>query len=154
MKTLISAMLIMITQVTSASPNSAQFNYTKFANNYFKIWTATQSPNATESDLENYLALLTEDVGHQHFPHDMEDHRNPSGKSNIREGMMHYLAAHKTYSAKLLSITYGASVIAIKYEAKATYMNQKDELAAWQHTMLEILELENGKVAVIRKYSE
>ena len=50
-------------------------NADPFAHQYFNAWVASQAPNATEDDLNNYLALLTEDVGHQHLPYDPDSSR-------------------------------------------------------------------------------
>jgi hypothetical protein len=65
--------------------------------------------------------------GHQHLPYDSDDTRSPEGKNNMREGMSHYLGAHTEYTGELISDSYRT---------------------------LEVLEIENGKVSVIRKYSE
>lgn len=41
-------------------------NFNNFATQYFEKVVATQMPNATEQDLDDYLALLKDDVGHSH----------------------------------------------------------------------------------------
>lgn len=146
--------VVLFFQVSAASSADAELDYDKFAKEYFAVWTATQSPNATQADIEKYLAMLTDDVGHQHFPNDPEDTRHPDGKAMMREGMMHYLGGHDSYQAKLLEVIHGAQAVVIKYAAQATYTNGNAEPVSWQHTMLEVLELEGGKVAVIRKYSK
>ena len=82
---------------------SDKFDNEQFAQQYFTAWTATQSTNATKQDIENYLALLTDDIGHQHFPYDINDERSVDGKKNMRKGMNYYLATHAEYQAKLNS---------------------------------------------------
>ncbi|WP_226669229.1 hypothetical protein [Microbulbifer aggregans] len=77
MKILISALLLLALQVSFSSSNDAKFDCEEFANEYFEVWTSTQSPNATKEDIENYLSLLADNVGHQHFPYDPEDDRDP-----------------------------------------------------------------------------
>lgn len=49
---------------------------------------ATQAPEATTQDLENYLALLTDDVGHSHLPYVTDDSREPDGKQAMRKGII------------------------------------------------------------------
>ncbi|WP_299948273.1 nuclear transport factor 2 family protein [uncultured Microbulbifer sp.] len=130
MRILISALLLLASQISFASSNDAKFDYEEFANEYFEVWTTTQSPDATNEDIENYLSLLADNVGHQHFPYDPEDYRDPEGKAKMRKGMLHYLGGHKTYKAKLLDITYGVNAIVIKYGAEATYVNPQGEPAS------------------------
>jgi len=135
--------------------DNKSFNGEQFAKQYFTAWTASQSINATKADIENYLALLTDDIGHQHFPYDVSDERLANGKMNMRKGMNYYLAAHTEYSAKLVSITTGHDVIILQYDtyAKATHPDNKRTVVIDQR-MTEILEIEQGKVSVIRKYSQ
>jgi ketosteroid isomerase-like protein len=135
--------------------NAEEFNPDKFANDYFNAWVATQSPTATKHDLENYLSFLAEDVGHQHLPYDPDDSRSSTGKKDIREGMSYYLGAHTEYEGRLISHTEGHNVVVIKYESssKGIHPQTKEEVSQ-QHLTVEVLEIENGKVSVIRKYSE
>jgi hypothetical protein len=115
----------------------------------------TQAPDASMADLENYLALLTEDVALQHFPYDKTDDREPNGKEVIRKGMIRYLGAAKSYKAKLLKITYGHNVIVIKYKATMTLLDKttNKETSIIRNTV-DVLELDNGKVSIIRKYGK
>lgn len=126
-----------------------------FANTYFETWNKTQSPTATIKDLENFLALLTDDVALIHPPYDMTDTREPNGKAIIRKGMTRWLGANTSYTAKLIEITYGYEAIVIKYQAEMTY---KDETTGEEKRIvrnnLEVLELDQGKVAIIRKYGK
>ncbi len=131
------------------------FNSEAFAKNYFNAWAATQSPSATKDDVEYYLSLLTEDIGHQHLPYDKVDERDPEGKNSTRKGMNYYLGLHTEYKAKLLSYTIGYDVIVIKYHtlSKGIHPESKQEVS-FDFDTVEILEIENGKVSVVRKYSE
>lgn len=127
-----------------------------FANLYFEKMVATQSPQATEKELEEYLALLTDDVGHSHLPWVTDDSRLPSGKADMRKGMTFYLGAHTEYKAELLDVfTFNQSAIAIRYHnyAKGVHPENKQPVE-YAQTMMEVLEIEDGKVAVIRKYHE
>lgn len=117
---------------------------------------ATQAPNATKTDLENYLSLLTDDIGHSHLPWVTDDSRLPDGKDTMRKGMLFYLAAHTEYNAELLNVfVFNHSAIAIRYKnsVKGIHPESKKPIVYTQ-TMMEVLEMENGKVAVIRKYHE
>jgi hypothetical protein len=67
--------------------NADEFNPEQFAKDYFSAWAATQSPTATEKDLEHYLSFLADDVGHQHLPYDTDDSRQADGKESMREGI-------------------------------------------------------------------
>ena len=71
-----------------------KFDAKAFAQNYFDVWSTTQAPEASADDIEAYLALLTDDVGHQHLPYDPESARDSEGKSKMRESMTYYLGAH------------------------------------------------------------
>ena len=122
---------------------------------YFKVWTATQAVRATEKDIENYLDILQEDVGHHHYPYDNDDSRVIGNKQSIRKGMRYYLAVHTEYKAKLISITIGHDVIIIKYKSssKGIHPQTKKEISSSKNTV-EVLEVENGKISMIRKYRE
>lgn len=122
---------------------------------YFKIWIATQAVNSTENDVENYLNLLTDDVGHMHYPYDRDDSRADGNKENMRKGMMYYLGLHTEYKATLNSITVGHNVIIIKFKSssKGIHPQTKKEINSTKNTV-EVLEVENGKIAMIRKYRE
>ena len=138
----------------SASDKSLDLN--QLAHNYFDAMVATQAPNATAKDIEYYLSFLTDDVGHAHLPYVVDDSRLPDGKAAMRKGMTFYLAAHTEFDAKLLNVyTFNNSAIAIRYtkSAKGTHP-QNNQAIEYQDTMLEVLELEGDKVAVIRKYHE
>jgi hypothetical protein len=122
---------------------------------YFRVWTATQAVGATEIDIENYLDLLLDDVGHQHYPYDNDDSRMPDSKESIRKGMRYYLAVHTEYKATLISISVGHDVIMIKYRSssKGIHPQTQKEINSTKNTV-EVLEVEKGKISMIRKYRE
>ncbi len=127
-----------------------------FAHTYFEAMVATQHPQATPSSLEDYLALLHDDVGHTHLPYVTDDSRLPDGKASMREGMQFYLGSHDSYDAELLSVfVFNTSAVAVRYRHKASGIHpQNNQPLSYDSTMMELLEIENGKVAVIRKYHE
>ncbi len=131
-------------------------NMEHLAKNYFDAMVASQAPGATEKDLEAYLALLTEDVGHQHLPYQTDDTRSPEGKSQMREGMTFYLGAHTAYEAELLNtFIFNNSAIAIRYRHSAKGVHPQNQQAlSYTTTIMEVLEIEGGLVAMIRKYHE
>ena len=154
MKLSISIVLFIILSTVNVTIANA-FDSDKFANDYFAAWTATQSPMATDEDIEQYLCFLTDDVGHQHLPYDPDDTRNPDGKQSMREGMTYYLGGHTEYSAELKAHMNGYDVVIIKYAttSKGTHP-QTGQVIEQNYITVEVLELEDGKVSVIRKYSE
>jgi hypothetical protein len=142
--------------LTPLTLNAGQdtFDAETFALNYFDAWSATQSPQAKTEDIERYLALLTDDVGHQHLPYDPDGERDPQGKINMREGMTYYLGSHMEYQSSLKGQLSGFDVVVIKYESYVKGKHpQTGELIEKSSETVEVLELENGKVSVIRKYS-
>ena len=135
--------------------NQEDFDTTEFAKYYFDAWSATQQPEAGKDDIEQYLSLLTENVGHQHLPYDPDADRDSDGKSKMREGMNYYLGAHIEYTSRLTDVMPGFNVIVIKYNTYAKGKHpQTGEIMELSFDTVEVLELENGKVSVIRKYSE
>ncbi|NQZ80899.1 MAG: nuclear transport factor 2 family protein [Colwellia sp.] len=159
MKLLISLFIGLLMSLTFAAKaenlSSQNFNSEKFANEYFNAWSATQSPTATKQDIEHYLSFLTDDVGHQHYPYDSDDTRAEDGKSSMREGMNYYLGAHTKYSSELVSYSFDFNVVVIKYKSSSTgvHPQTKQEMTI-NDTTLEVLELEDGKVSLVRKYSD
>lgn len=141
----------------SASASSGQENVDsqKFAENYFEAWAATQSPDASKDDIERYLSFLKDDVGHQHLPYDPDASRDPEGKENMREGMQYYLGAHTEYKANLKEAVPGYGVVVIKYDTYSKGKHpQTGQIIEQTFDTVEVLELEDRKVSVIRKYSD
>lgn len=149
-------LLLIFSLVFGLSVSASETDLNKFAQTYFKTMVATQAPNATKVDLENYFSLLTDDVGHSHLPWVTDDSRLPDGKDAMRKGMLFYLGAHTEYSAELLDVfIFNNSAIAIRYKNSATGIHpESKQPIAYTQTMMEVLEMEHGKVAVIRKYHE
>jgi hypothetical protein len=148
---------ILIFAILFASTSTAgEFDLKKFAHTYFDTWVLTQAANATTKDMENYLALLADDVGHSHLPWYSDDSRLADGKESFRKGMTFYLAAHTEYKAELLDVfTFNSSAVAIRYRSSSKGIHpQTKEYFSDTEVMMEVLEIENGKVAVIRKYHE
>ena len=132
-----------------------EFNPQEFTKGYFNAWVATQNPHATKENIEHYLTFLAEDVGHQHLPYDSEDSRSPDGKDKMRKGMNYYLGSHTEYVGKLISHIDGYNVIVIKYQTSMKGVHpQTKQTIAQNYLTIEVLEIENGKISVIRKYSE
>lgn len=125
------------------------------AQSYYRAWVATQKPGATEESLIEYLAFLTNDIGHQHLPYDPESTREPENKKNMLEGMSYYLGTHTKYVSNLKSVVTGYNLIVIKYSTMSEGVHpQTNEVVNQEYDTVEVLEIENGKIAVIRKYSE
>jgi hypothetical protein len=141
--------------ISTFTVNAETFDPEKFANDYFNAWSATQSPSATKKDVEHYLSFLTDDVGHQHYPYDSDDSRAEDGKSAMRKGMTYYLGAHTKYTSKLISYSFDYNVVVIKYSSMSSgvHPQTKQEMTI-NDTTLEVLELEGGKVSLVRKYSD
>ena len=155
MKKIVTVLLLILISV-SISAEEVKEDLKAFAQLYFEQFKASQAPDATKEDLENYLALLTDDVGHTHLPWDTDDSRLQDGKQAMREGMTYYLGAHTEYQAELLDVfTFNDSALAIRYK---TYSNgihpQTKQAHEKTSTMMEVLEMEAGRVAIIRKYHE
>jgi len=149
-------LFVFFSYVTTVYAEEAPLDLERLAQDYFQAMVATQMPEASSKDLEAYLAFLTDDVGHSHLPWVTDDSRSPEGKASMREGMTFYLGAHTDYQAKLLDVfTFNSSAIAIRYEnyAKGTHPESKQAIE-YRNTMMEVLELEGDKVAVIRKYHQ
>jgi len=144
---------IMCISLTNAQNSKTDLN--KFAQNYFNAWNKTQMPNATKQDLENYLIFLNKDVAYQHIPYNITDERNPDGKEVLRKGMTKWLGSSKGYSATLQKIIVGYKVIIIKYIAKIKSHNPKTgKTKEIIRDNVEVLELDNNKVSIIRKYGK
>lgn len=145
--------------VMASLPVSAKESKTDFmelGQNYFDAMVASQAPNATSKDLEKFLALLTDDVGSTHLPYVTDDSRLPNGKEDMRQGMTFYLGSHTEFNAELLDMfIFNSSAIAIRYKKSAKGIHpQTKQPIAYSQTQMDILEIENGKIAIIRKYHE
>ena len=154
MKLIVSVILVLLMSLTSG-PIQESIDTKRFAQSYFDAWCATQLPTASSKDIDIYLDFLADNVGHQHLPYDADSDRDAEGKNKMREGMMYYMGAHMEYKAQLTKIISGFNVVIIKYDTYAIGKHpQTGETIEQSYETVEVLELENGKVAVIRKYSE
>ncbi|MFQ3245757.1 MAG: hypothetical protein ACI9SP_002405 [Arenicella sp.] len=148
-------LLSIILGLSGKTSGEDSLNKQAWAENYFSMWVKTQQSTASEDDIERYLALLVDDVGHQHLPYDPDATRSEDGKKNLTKGMMYYLGTHTEYAATLNNITLGFNVVVIKYRTVSVGVHpQTGELIEQRYDTIEVLELEGDKVAVIRKYSE
>ncbi|WP_397472589.1 nuclear transport factor 2 family protein [Rheinheimera sp.] len=130
------------------------FDYDAFVKAYYEAEVKTQQPDATAEDLEHYLSFLTDDVGNQHFPNAPDDSREPDGKALMRKGMSRYLGVHSEYKAELIDYQHGYNAVAIKHKFSAKGKRSDGSDFSYSKVALDVLELENGKVSVIRRYSE
>lgn len=147
------ALITGLSVVTNTYAEHTNSDGNAFAKHYFDAWKATQKVGATEQALDAYLALLAEDVGHVHAPYDNDDTRHSSGKADMREGMRYYLGSHVAYEAELLDVIIGHNVVTIKYLTRSAGVHpQTKETLQLEYETVEVLEMEDGKVAVIRKY--
>lgn len=155
MKKCFSILVIFITLIsTSALASGDQFDYDNFVKQYHQAMTNTQTPNASNEDLEYYLSFLTEDVGNQHFPNAPDDSREPEGKKLMREGMSRYLGVHTEYNGEIIAYIIGYNSVALKHAFSAKGLRSDGSEFSYSKVVLDILELENGKVSVIRRYGK
>jgi ketosteroid isomerase-like protein len=135
--------------------DDSQFDYEGFTRDYFSAWKATQAPNATKADLAYYLSFLTDDIGYQHLPYSDNDVRAADGKTQMRKGMSYYLGTHTEYEAILTKSSYGHNVITLEYDTQTKGVHPDNgQIISNSYTSLEVLEIDNGKVSVIRHYSD
>ena len=102
-----------------------------------------------------FLSLLAraDDIGNQHIPYQPDDSRTPDGKEQMRKGMSFYLGAHTLFESTLLNtFVFNNTGFAIRYKSHAKGIHpQSKQPIEYTSTMIEV---ENGKVAMIRKYHE
>ncbi len=138
----------------SASTLADDFDYDAFVKAYYHAQVMTQQPNATQEDLEHYLSFLTDDIGNQHFPNAPDDSREPDGKAMMRKGMSRYLGVHTEYKAEIIDYQYGYNAVSIKHKFSAKGKRSDGSDFSYSKVALGVLDLEDGKVAVMRRYSK
>lgn len=155
MNKFISIVVVLVTFLsTTAFANEDMIDYDKFVKEYYKAQVKTQQPNASKEDLEHYLSFLTEDIGYQHFPNAPDDSRESDGKKMMRKGMTHYLGVHTSYESKLIEYIVGYNSIALKHSYSGKGLRSDGSEFNYSKVALDVLELENGKVSVIRRYGK
>ena len=155
MNTFFSILVVLATFVSTISlANEDEFDYNMFVNQYHQAMVNTQMPNATKEDLEHYLSFLTDDIGNQHFPNAPDDSREPNGKNSMREGMSRYLGVHTGYEANLIEYIVGYNSIALKHKFSAKGLRSDGSEFSYSKVVLDVIEIENGKVSVIRRYAK
>ena len=155
MNNFFSILVILATVVsTTVLANEEKFDYDKFVKQYHQAMVNTQKPNASKKDLEHYLSFLTDDVGNQHFPNSPDDSREPNGKKSMREGMSRYLGVHTGYEANIIEYIVGFNSVALKHKFSAKGLRSDGSEFSYSKVVLDVIELENGKVSVIRRYGK
>jgi len=139
---------------TTTFANEDTFDYDKFVKDYYQAMVNTQKPNSSKEDLEYYLSFLTDDVGNQHLPNSPDDSRQPNGKKLMRIGMSRYLGVHTDYQASIINYIVDYNVVAIKHKFSAKGLRSDGSEFSYSKVVLDVLELENGKVSVIRRYGK
>ena len=155
MNKFISIVAVLITCLSiNVVANEDMVDYDKFFQEYYKAKVKTQQPNASKEDLEHYLSFLTDDVGNQHFPNAPDDSREPDGKEMMRKGMTRYLGVHTSYDSKLIAYIVGYNSIAFKHKFSAKGLRSDGSEFSYSKVVLDVIELENGQVSVIRRYGK
>ena len=136
----------------SANIHAEEPNLEQLAQTYFQARLATQQPGASETDLEAYLALLSENVGYEHKPYSLLGETN-GGKQRMREGMTRYLGKNEAYDAELVSIATGHNAFSIQYKGTHVYRRGGEGPILTKHfNAMDVLEVEGGKISIIREY--
>lgn len=138
-----------------AASQEESFNAETFATEYFKAWNNTQKPSATNKDLAHFLTFLTDDVAYQHLPYRESKGRKADGKEKLRKGMEKWLGTTSHYKATLTNTLYDHNLMVLQYVAHIGVVNL-DDGSTKQITRYrtDVMELDNGKVSVIRKYGK
>lgn len=151
LKLLVISFLLLNSAVASAG--STNVDYLDLANSYADAWFKTQMPNATDKDLQHFLSFLTDDVAYQHLPYDKTDEREEGGKEALQKGMTQWLASNVDYQATINSVNFSHNLITINYDSTTTIIDPKTKQSKTiRRHVIDSLELDNGKVSVIRKY--
>jgi len=155
-KPLIGVVALMFAFTASSAGDLDDLN--ELALRYFHAKVATQQPDATPEDLEKYLALLTDNIGYEHKPYMLLEEGNAEGddgKQRMREGMTYYLGGNERFTAKLEKVALGFNAVAIQYSGIHEYRRGGEGPILTEHyTVMEVLEIVDGKVAIIREYQE
>jgi len=72
----------------------------------------------------------------------------------MREGMSRYLGIHTNYKANIIEYLIGDNVIALKHKFSAKGLRADGSEFSYSKMVLDVLELEKGKVSVIRRYAQ
>lgn len=128
------------------------FNPSIFAQQYFDAWVQSQQPDATERDIDQYINFLTADAVWQHLPYAVSDQRKKDGSQKIKQGMMRWLNSHQRYKAKLLRIQANEHFVLIEFTSSGIIKDEENNTLLLTKHYIDVLELEDKKVAVIRRY--
>lgn len=155
-KTIVSIVLSLIVSPLAFANDVDDLN--ELAMQYFEAKVATQQPDATKEDLEVYLALLTDDVGYEHKPYRLLENgteETDNGKPRMREGMNFYLGGNEKFTADLVNVAVGHNAIAIQYSGTHEYRRGGEgPILKEKYNLMEVLEIVDGKVSIIREYNE
>jgi hypothetical protein len=72
----------------------------------------------------------------------------------MRGGMSRYLGLHTSYEANIIEYIVGFNSVALKHEFSAKGLRSDGSEFSYSKVVLDVIELENGKVSVIRRYGK
>ena len=142
-------MLLLLYAHTVQSENATP---DRLAMGYFVAWQGSQKPDASTADLESFLSYLADDVAWQHLPYATSDERIDGGKEKLRKGMTTWLGNHKSYQASLIRSDENEHYIILEFRSEATIEDDASGVKVLNRHYMDVLELENRKVAIIRRY--
>ncbi len=145
--------ILLVVLVAAPCATWAEQDLDRFARDYFAARAATQAPNASPETLERYLAMLSEDVGYEHKPYSTLG-EVAGGKSRMRAGMTHYLGRNHAYQATLINVATGHNAVAIQYQVQwSGRRGGEGPLISRTYMAMDVLEVDQGKVTLIREFS-
>jgi ketosteroid isomerase-like protein len=128
-------------------------NSDELASRYFEAWIESQQPSASMKDIEHLTSFMTDDVAWQHSPYAKSDDRTKGGKEKLQAGMMQWLGSHQSYSAELLKLHSSKDYFIIEFRSTAMIKDgNSNQLKELKRHYLDILEMDGGRVAIIRRY--
>lgn len=153
MKKMIAFVLLVL---ASTGVYGEEVDLDNFARQYFSAFVDFQLPEANSDVLDKYLDYLAVDVGHTHMPFRKDDTKYADGRDRYRKDLLSMMGKNKKLKAKLLEVrVFNTTAVALRFELSATYVDtDKDIVSPWSFVLTDILEIEDGKVSMIRRYHD
>ena len=111
--TVLSAFIIFVPMHVKATEPTTLTQITK---HYLAAKSAVQQKHSTDKDIEHMLTFFSDAIQVQHMPHTEIHCKNDfKAKERFRQGLGHYLGKYDDTQIKILDITEGVNMVAVKF---------------------------------------
>jgi len=132
---------LLLSNVALASDLTAKVNQ------YFEAQKAVEHKNSTENDVNNLMALLTEDATFEHPRFDAVQ-----SKAEYKKGLLYYLGNYSECDIEVMNVIEGLNAVTVEYLHPCTDKDRSSDPEKNVEKLVTLFEFKNNKIKLIKHY--